>query len=259
MHTLHQLHQTMFDLSLGDAPAPADALFRWGEHDRLGVVMTEPFGALGGSLAIQLAIASYFDFDGGARRDRPHYADIYLFHVGGRWGDFSLFDFWPSRREIFLPDDPHAVLAAINNHGITHLLVPDGDPIEVGYDFKEPEAAYERLQLCLAYAPGGEVAGADVRLACRDAGILENLHYTIWPAPLLDEPVRPEVKDDPLRLADHLRWRENVRRRLDEVAEADRATAEARARRLEAEGGCVESYRRVSAEWALGRLARQPI
>jgi hypothetical protein len=255
MHTLGQLDTTLFELRIDDEPVAADALLRWGSHDRLGVVMTEPFGALGGSMAIQLAIASYFDFDNGVRRSRPHYAEIYLFHVGGRWGDFSLYDFWPSRREIFVADDPKQVLAAINSHGITHLFVPDGVADDFEHDFKEPDGAFERLKVCLAYDATGIVADADVRITSEQPIVLENMYHTLWPEALIVGPVEASRAADPLRLADHLRWREHVRSRLDEVAPAARAAAETRARRLVAEGKCTESYRRVTPQWAVHRLA----
>jgi hypothetical protein len=259
MHTLGQLDTTLFKLRIDDEPVAVDALFQWGSHDRLGVVMTEPFGALGGSLAIQLAIASYFDFDGGGRRGRPHYAEVYLFHVGGRWGDFSLFDFWPSRREVFVADNPKQVLAAINSHGITHLLVPDGVPGDVEHDFKEPEGAFERLKICLAYGTNGTVADPDVLIASDQPIVLENMYYTLWPETLIVGPVEATRAADPLRLADHLRWREHVRSRLGEVGPIARQVPESRARLLVAEGKCTETYRRVTPQWAVQRLGPAPI
>lgn len=218
--------------------------------------MTGPFGALGASLVIQLAIAEHAALDCGRRLGNPFYAEIYLFHVGGRWGDFSLFDFWPGRRELFLPDDPHAVLAAINSHGITHLLVPDGAPAEVVHDFKEPEAAIDRLKACLAYDPSGTTADADILLSSDDPATLENMRDTLWPDTLLAQPVDAMRAGDPVRLADHLRWRGALRERLGEVAAADRVAPQQRARALLDAGRIEERYRRVSAKWVPGRLAR---
>jgi hypothetical protein len=255
MHTLFQLRRTMFDLHIAGEKQEVETLFQWTSHDRLGVVMAEPFGALGCSLAIQLAITNYFDFGDGGRRARPHYADIYLFHVGGRWGDFSLYDFWPSRREIFVADDPHAVLAAVNDHGITHLLVPNGAPTDVLYNFKEAEAAIERLKFCMAYAADGIVVDADVALGSGDPVTLENMRGSMWPQTILETPVAPALYDDPPRLADHLRWRATVRARLHEVPALQRNAAEARARLLLAAGTFTETYRRVSPQWAIQRLA----
>ncbi len=254
MHTVSQLQPGMFALRVGGVAAPVETLLDWQSHDRLGVVTTSPFGALGASLAIQLAIACHAAHDGGRRLQTAWYAEIYLFHVGGRWGDFSLFDFWPSRRDIFLPGDARAVLAALNSHGITHLLVPDGLVDAVVHDFKEPEAAHDRIKLCLAYSPLGETAGADIALSSDDPVTLENMRDTLWPELLLDQPVDSERSADPVRLADHLRWRAAVRERLDEVAPADRAEARGRALALLDDGQIRETYRRVTTAWALRRL-----
>lgn len=254
MHTLDQLSIMQFDLRINGEPVAIDQLLQWGSHDRLGVVMTEPFGALGASMAIQLAIASYFDFDGGVRRGRGHYAEIYLFHVGGRWGDFSLYDFWPARREVFVENDPKQVLGAINSHGITHLLVPDGVQDIVEHDFKEPEGAFERLKVCLAYGADGMVADADVEITSAEPITLENMVATLWPEALTMGPVEASRAADPVRLADHLRWRAHVRSRLEEVGPVERTPAEMRAKALTEAGVCTETYRRVSPQWALHRL-----
>ena len=83
----------------------------------------------------------------------PLYPEIYLFHVGGTWGSGVGFDFWPDRKEVFLPADAREVLRSINSHAITHLAIPDGEPKDVTHRFKEPEAAHDRLKRCFAYAP----------------------------------------------------------------------------------------------------------
>ena len=254
MHTVSQLQPGMFALRVGGVAAPVETLLDWQSHDRLGVVTTSPFGALGASLAIQLAIACHAAHDGGRRLQTAWYAEIYLFHVGGRWGDFSLFDFWPSRRDVFLPGDARAVLAALNSHGITHLLVPDGTADTVPHDFKEPEAALDRLKFCLAYGPSGDTANADIALSSDDPATLENMRDTLWPEALLVNPPDAVRSADPLRLADHLRWRAAVRARLDEVPPAARAVAQGRATALLEAGRITETYRRVTPDWALRRL-----
>ena len=57
------------------------------------------------------------------------YPEIYLFHVGGRHGDHSPYDFWPARKEVFVDADPREVLDQINDKGITRLAVPDGSAV----------------------------------------------------------------------------------------------------------------------------------
>jgi hypothetical protein len=251
VHTATQLHSNMFNLKILNVVRPPQSLLQWSSHDRLGVVMTEPFGALGAMLLIQLAIANYFEVENKGRRQRPNYAEAYLFHVGGRWGDFSSFDFWPARREIFLAADSCVVLASLNSHGITHLLVPDGEPNDIVHHYKEPEAAIDRVKCCFAYSADGRVADGDVELSSGNAAALENLQTTLEPERLLNVIREP---GDAVKMADRQRWQENVRSRLHEVPKSARQLIDSRARAIIAAGFVAEQYRRVSVEWALQRL-----
>ena len=72
-----------------------------------------------------------------------HYAEIYLFHSGGRFGDFTSFDIQP-RRELFLSAEPAALIEAINDRAITHLVVPEGAAKNSTFPWKEAESARDR-------------------------------------------------------------------------------------------------------------------
>ncbi len=255
MHTARQLHVDQFMVAVDGSPSDFATLLDWGPRDRLGVVVDSALGALGASLAIQLATAAFFALDHATRQARPLYADNYLFHVGGRWGDFSSFDFWPERREIFLAADPLVVLASINDHAITHLLVPDGDPVSADFVFKELEAAEDRLKLCLAYDPTGVVRDADVMISTDTVAVLQNPVATLDMRPLLRLATNPELRHLPGYEEDAVRWRDRVAQRLDEVPSPDRGPVAARLQAALSAGQLQESYRRASVAWALGRLA----
>src|SRR4051812_30763209 len=109
MHTATQLHSSMFAVTRRGQRSSREALLpRWCPSDRLGVVMTETFGALAASHLIQIAITAFYDASPARREgklgraDDPKaiYPEIYLFHVGARHGDHSGFDFWPARKEV---------------------------------------------------------------------------------------------------------------------------------------------------------------
>src|SRR5262245_7080336 len=114
MHTAPQLDVSQFAISRhGRQATRADLLPDWTPYDRLGVVVTESFGAVGASHLIQLAITAFYDVRPerrAARLDgvdpRAIYPEIYLFHVGEVHGDHSSFDFWPARKEVLVEDDP---------------------------------------------------------------------------------------------------------------------------------------------------------
>ena len=165
MHTARQLDRRQFAVSYDGAPATReDLLPGWGPLDRLGVVVKEPFGAVGAGHLVQLAITAFYDCVPDRRNSRVDgldptavYPEIYLLHVGGPHGDHSAFDFWPSRKEVLLPPDPRAVLDAINDRGITRLAVPEGPRSAVAHDYQEPAAARERIRDAFVYAAAGRV------------------------------------------------------------------------------------------------------
>src|SRR5947209_843676 len=161
MHTARQLNAELFEIcKASEFSSREDLLPGWGPLDRLGVVMTEPFGAIGASHLIQLAITAFYDAvpsrrEGTLRDKDPRalYPDIYLFHVGGEFGDHSAFDFWPARKEVFVPGDARFVLDAVNDRGITRLAVPDGESQPVEHEWKEPASARDRIKTVLVYGP----------------------------------------------------------------------------------------------------------
>jgi hypothetical protein len=110
MHTAYELNGDMFSVSIDGVAAHRDELLTWGPLDCLGVVIDRPVGALGAGLLILLAITALYDVADRKRRTRLIYPDIFLFHVGGPWGAFSGFDFWPDHKEIFLGLDRREIL-----------------------------------------------------------------------------------------------------------------------------------------------------
>jgi hypothetical protein len=61
-----------------------------------------------------------------------------------------------------VPADPEAVLQAINDRGVTRLLVPAGRPGTPSLARQTLAGAERRISGALAYAPGGTVPDADV-------------------------------------------------------------------------------------------------
>jgi hypothetical protein len=244
MHTATQLDRSMFAIELDGRSATREQLFAgWGAHDRLGVVAHDPFGALGASLLIQLAITAFYD-ERPMRRstETPQYPEFFLFHVGGYGGNYRFFDFWPPRKEVELPDDPHAVLAAINDRAITRLVVVDGEPREIEHEWKEPASAVDRITTVLAYDPGGRTKDADVVIRGLDRRVIANTTMTLHPERWPKRPLSNQQQGDDWRVPDRLQVI------LDE--HAPRVIAE-RDGLLEEDGLPCESYRLIDVADAL--------
>ena len=135
MHTATQFDSEMFSIIADGGNITAEELLPdWHVYDRVGVVIHEPFGAVGASMLMQVATAMYFAHLRAVGQDL-NYPELYTFNVGERFGDLSAFDVWPDSREVLTDRDPVAVLQAINDRGITRLLVPDTSPTAVEYPF----------------------------------------------------------------------------------------------------------------------------
>ena len=163
MHTATQLDVSMFAVQIDGKIADRDALLpAWHPYDRLGVLVHDPFGGVGASLLVQLTITAFYDARPGRRDGTPQYPEIYLFHVGGRYGSHGYFDYWPPRKEIFVENDAAAVLRAVNDRAITRLAVVDGKPSAPRHDLWERAAAEDRIISAFAYSADGRVENADV-------------------------------------------------------------------------------------------------
>ncbi|MDV3126018.1 hypothetical protein M1247_13910 [Mycobacterium sp. 21AC1] len=266
MHTALQLSADDFRIKIDGAPSDlASLLPGWTPHDRFGIVVHEPYGAIGASYLIQAAIVAFYDVRPQRRAGRgpgivePNdvaiYPDIYIFHVGGRHGDFSMFDFWPARKEVFVESDPRLVLDAVNDRGITRLAVPDVPPRPVEHEYKEPAAARDRIESVFAYSASGQVDLPDITIHGVRPAAEVSPSDVLDPKRMCADVSAPDfvrlTTTDPVLL--QREWARLVQLRADEGSEGLEL---ARARRSALDDGQVlrETYRRISVDDALNRL-----
>jgi hypothetical protein len=169
MHSSHELRSSSFEIRVDGGPARLEDLFEgFHEHDRLGVVMSRPCGAVGASALITATITAFYDVQRSRGPDFFIYPDYFLFHVGGPLGDHGQLDVWPSHKEVVVPGEPELILEAINDRAITRLVVEEGEPGEPAFEREALASARARIVTCLAYSPTGRVADADVRIAAKE-------------------------------------------------------------------------------------------
>jgi hypothetical protein len=120
MHTAKRLNESMFSMQIENVPSTAAGLFPdWGPLDRFGLVVHEPFGSIGASYLLQLAIVSFYDVRPQRRSETERiYPNVVIFHVGEDHGEHVMFDFFPQRKEVFVDNTPARILEAINDRGI---------------------------------------------------------------------------------------------------------------------------------------------
>ncbi len=236
MHSSSELRSAAFDIELDGASATLDDLFaRFEARDRVGAVVRDPVGAVGASTLLLAAVTRFYDFQRAMGGEFFIYPDYFLFHVDRRLGDHGMLDIWPSHKEVVVADDPEHLLEAINDRGITRLLVPDGRPADPRLQRQTLASAEGRIASALAYSPTGRVADADVRIAAND--VTESYVNAV-----LDPDGTGEVAAP---------YGDNV----DEVgAELRRQIRSKRATLLE-DGRPVETYRRLGLGEALALLS----
>lgn len=242
----------MFEIEMSGQAISREELLDWRPGDRLGVVLRSPLSALGASMLMQLATTAYYDVRPD-RRKAPHYAEIYLFHSGGRYGDFSSFDVTP-HRELFLPDDAGALIEAINDRAITHLAVPDGTSTQSTFPWSEPEAARDRIRHCFAYSAEGRARDADVAIISSEPGLRHDVELALDPMALAENIERYiHAGDADIQLFSR-KLAERVRSRVDEISEDEKAAAKARHEASWNKGIMRQTFRKISVDDALSLL-----
>jgi hypothetical protein len=244
MHSSRELSSSSFEIEVGGIAAQLEELFEgFGEQDRLGVVLTQPCGAVGASALITATITAFYDIQRARGPDFFVYPDYYLFHVGRPLGDHGRLDIWPRHKEVVVPAGADRVLEAVNDRAVTRLVVEDGAAGEPPSDPAAVASARARITTCLVYSPSGRVEGADVRIASNPVteGYVEAI---------LD----PEARIAKLRAQGNEERADAIAVRAGEVDRDSRRRVLARRRELAEDGVPVETYRRISLDEALARL-----
>ncbi|QYJ14788.1 hypothetical protein Rxycam_00594 [Rubrobacter xylanophilus DSM 9941] len=167
MHTTEVLTSADFSFQINGQKASLEDIFPgFNEFDRLGVVVRQPGGATEASCLIMAAITRFYDFYrpqlGNARGRLRIYPEYFVFHVGKRHGNYRQMDIWPPSHEVIVENDPEQILEAINDRGVTRLLVEDGTLASATFLRETVSSAERRIASVLAYSPTGRVDRPDV-------------------------------------------------------------------------------------------------
>ena len=226
MHSSRELASSSFGIEIDGTPATIDDLLPgFTDSDRLGVVVRRACGVVGSSALVLASVTAFYDVQRARGEDFFIYPDYFVFHVGRKLGSHNRFDIWPPHKEVVVADDPEEVLRAINDRGVTRLVVEDGSPGEGAFARETLASARARIVTAVVYSANGRTRDADVTIAGNDV----TEHYVAG--------VLEQSRDVP-------------------AGERDRIAA-ARAH-LQHDGRPVETYRRVDLDEALGLLAPAP-
>ncbi|MCB6182048.1 hypothetical protein LIN78_00565 [Leeia sp. TBRC 13508] len=144
--------------------------------DRIGVVVKQPAGALGVASLLLAASTVFYDEYRSRLGNEPDklrlYPDYYVFHAGECRGNHAQLDIWPPHKEVIVANDPEQILEAINDRGITRLLVEDSPTGHATFLRETLCSADHRIKTVLAYRREGNTPNANLR--CGHSQVVEN-------------------------------------------------------------------------------------
>ena len=162
MHTT-ALRNEHFQITVDGRPATLQDVFPdFTETDRLGIVVTDELGAAGAGSLILAAVTGFYDGLRAQSDDFFAYPDFFAFHVGTDQGTLRKLDVYPAHKEVVVDDDAERILQAINDRGVTRLLVPEGAPQEPELQRETVDSAQRRIRSALVYSPTGHTTDSDV-------------------------------------------------------------------------------------------------
>jgi hypothetical protein len=195
MHTMETLIYEDFDFEMNGHVAQLEDVFPgFNQTDRIGVVVRQPGGGMGASGLIMAAVTRFYDFYREYQEEESStfriYPEFFIFHVGKSHMNHFWMDIWPPHKEVIVEDDPEQILEAINDRGITRLLVEDINPSIAVFLRETTCSAEHRIVNALAYSPSGRVGKGDVKImSCLTAEgyVLDSLN--------MSEELSEEVKE----------------------------------------------------------------
>ena len=258
MHTATELRADFFAIEMDGRAVTREAVLPgWDRDDRFGIVVDSPLGAVGASHLIQLTITAFYDVSPDRRDARAQYPEIYAFHVGAMHGDLSFYDFWPPRKEVLVERSGPAVLAALNDHRITRVALPE--TAADGYDSSQPAwsswadagSAGELLRNAWLYSASGRVAEPNLTITGTDEATERNPAAALDPEDVLTA-YRAMTEQEllaslpgPTNTDDMNRWAGAVAARIGEVPKEAQRHAQTLREQVRVGGLAAETYRQI--------------
>lgn len=216
MHTIDIMSYADFDFEINGKNVLLEDIFPgFNQNDRIGVVVRQAGGGMGASALLMAALTRFYDFYRPKLGDEPGklriYPENFVFHVGKLHMNHSWMDIWPPHKEVVVEDDPEQILEAINDRGITRLIVPESQVSPPTFLRETLSSAEHRIVSTLAYSPSGRVNQNDISiLSCSAAE--ENVIDSLNRSNELGEETKKQLRQSRTSLYVEGRVKETYRR-----------------------------------------------
>lgn len=160
MHTLDEIEAADFRyVSDGRSVGKDEVMPSISIADRLGVVMGNGTEGLGAGTFVLASVIDFYDTLRERKADFFEYPDFYTFQATTEPADYRMFDIYPDHKNVVTDADAEAILRAVNDRAIDHLLVPDRSPSPPEIEDVTRRSAERRIESCFLYSPEGRLDG----------------------------------------------------------------------------------------------------
>ncbi|MDT8861352.1 hypothetical protein N0O92_14020 [Alkalihalobacillus sp. MEB130] len=170
MHTTKDLKSTDFQIERENELVQFDdVLQRFSQFDRIGIIVRQPCGSIGASAFLLATITRFYDFFrpqlGNGLGQIRIYPEVFVFHVGKKQMDHYWLDIWPPHKEVVVEDESEQILQAVNDRGITRLLIEEMPHcINPVYLPETLTSAKNRITSAFVYSKTGRVRDPDISI-----------------------------------------------------------------------------------------------
>lgn len=174
MHSSEALQGDGFEVAVeGRATSHADYFRGVTRRDRLALYCPGRIEGLGAINLVMAYVTAFYDDYRATGEAYFAYPDYFaLYHAGQTPPAYGMFDIYPDHKTVAVSADRLDVLAAVTDRAANVLLVPDRagaakwDAGDDGFTQLAHASAKRTITTCYAYAMDGEVADADMVIAC---------------------------------------------------------------------------------------------
>lgn len=166
MHTLHDLSAADFRYRTNGRTVDRAAVMPAIDvADRVGIVMGAGDEGLGAANFLLSCVIDFYD----TLRERTdeffQYPDFYTFQATADPADYRMFDVYPDHKNVEVEAEAEAILRAVNDRGISILLVADRPQEHPDIEDVTRRSAERTLEQAFLYNSAGRLAGGGFEIS----------------------------------------------------------------------------------------------